>query len=42
MPKTNEVPTYDKLAGKLKELSLGVNTKLVEKVSVVDDWFLSL
>lgn len=32
----------DQLADKLKELSLGVKTELVEKVSVVDDWFLSL
>jgi len=32
----------DQLADKLKELSFGVKTELVEKVSVVDDWFLSL
>jgi restriction system protein len=32
----------EQLADKLKELSLGVKTELVEKVSVVDDWFLSL
>jgi restriction system protein len=29
----------DQLAGKLKELSLGVKTHLVEKVTVEQDWF---
>ncbi|AXY35645.1 restriction endonuclease [Yersinia pseudotuberculosis] len=32
----------DQLADKLKELSLGVRTELVEKVSVDPDWFLNL
>ncbi|MDY4377996.1 restriction endonuclease [Pectobacterium brasiliense] len=32
----------DQLADKLKELSLGVRTELVEKVSVEPDWFLNL
>ncbi len=32
----------DQLADKLKELSLGVKTELVEKVTVEPDWFLSL
>lgn len=32
----------DQLADKLKELSLGIKTELVEKVSVEPDWFLSL
>lgn len=32
----------DQLADKLKELSLGVSTELVEKVSVDPDWFLNL
>ncbi|WP_410760072.1 restriction endonuclease [Citrobacter youngae] len=32
----------DQLADKLKELSLGVRTALVEKVSVDPDWFLNL
>lgn len=32
----------DQLADKLKELSLGVKTELVEKVSVEQNWFLSL
>ncbi|MGX9257376.1 restriction endonuclease [Pantoea ananatis] len=32
----------DQLADKLKELSLGVKTELVEKVSVDPDWFVNL
>lgn len=32
----------DQLAGKLKELSLGVKTQLVEKVTVQPDLFLGL
>ena len=32
----------DQLADKLKELSLGIKTELVEKVTVEPDWFLSL
>lgn len=32
----------DQLADKLKELSLGVRTELVEKVSVDPDWFINL
>ncbi|HAI95971.1 MAG: restriction endonuclease [Cycloclasticus sp.] len=32
----------DQLADKLKELALGINTELVEKVTVQPDWFLSL
>ena len=32
----------DQLADKLKELSLGVRTELVEKVSVDPDWFVNL
>lgn len=32
----------EQLADKLKELSLGVKTELVEKVTVEPDWFLSL
>ena len=32
----------DQLADKLKELSLGIETELVEKVTVQPDWFLSL
>lgn len=32
----------DQLADKLKELSLGVKTELVEKVSIEPDWFLNL
>ncbi|WP_087868377.1 restriction endonuclease [Bathymodiolus platifrons methanotrophic gill symbiont] len=32
----------DQLADKLKELSLGIKTELVEKVTVQPDWFLSL
>ena len=30
------------LASKLKELELGVKTETVEKVTVDEDWFLSL
>ena len=32
----------DQLADKLKELSLGINTKLVEQVHVDDNWFRSI
>lgn len=32
----------EQLADKLKELELGVKTKLVEKVTLKPDWFLSL
>ena len=32
----------DQLADKLKELSLGIKTELVEKVSVDPDWFINL
>lgn len=32
----------DQLADKLKELALGIETELVEKVTVQPDWFLSL
>ena len=32
----------DQLADKLKELALGVRTERVEKITVVDDWFLGL
>lgn len=32
----------DMLADKLKELSLGVKTEMVEKVTVTPDWFLSI
>ena len=32
----------DQLADKLKELGLGIATKLVEKVTVNEDWFLTL
>jgi restriction system protein len=32
----------DQLAGKLKELSLGVKTQMVEKVVVEQDWFKSI